>query len=53
MVKILLNKSDYKFIEDFCKRYKIREGKGIMLMLEIFLHEYKTEKKKNGRRKTN
>jgi len=39
--KIILEKKDYDFIDNFCKEYSVVEGKGYDRLFEVFLNEYK------------
>ena len=39
--KIMIDKKDFEFIDSFCDRFKLSEGKGTKILLSIFLNNYK------------
>jgi len=39
--KIILNKEDYNFLNFIYEKYKIPEGKGIRIFMEVAINEYK------------
>ena len=40
-MRFKLNMKDYDFIDSFCKKHHISEGKGHKRIFEVFLNEYK------------
>ena len=42
--QLLLTKEDYEFVRFFCELMKIPEGRGTMILLEVFLNTYKKDR---------
>jgi hypothetical protein len=42
----ILNKGDFKFLDNFCEEHRVKEGYGNTILLGYLLNEYKLLRRK-------